>query len=305
MKARNFALRFCVFAAILCFALPAIAQKAKARPTSKASKQIIFAVLNDGRTLEPVAYVNRGKLKVPVNGGDNADLIAAFVKTYYKPGTIYGLIFGAANVGAVTVKSADPNSECSKNMAEVSSKTSKESLKGFVMGLATNAPERAIPAGTRRKPTSAEKTEIDSLVRAEFKKQKLDITEIHYQNLTALDVDNDGKVELVGSYWVATNKLTRGLLFFIASKGNNGKYAFGYHDYRVVEQENVMSGDIKNVDEGIYHELLLDAFDYDADGTSEIFTYVQSFEGSHFSVYHSSAGKWTRVFENDNYHCGY
>ena len=66
-----------------------------------------------------------------------------------------------------------------------------------------------------------------------------------------------------------------------------------------------MSGDIKNVDEGVYHELLLDAFDYDGDGTSNVFTYVQSFEGAGFNVYNKSGGKWIKAFEGSNYHCGY
>ena len=102
-----------------------------------------------------------------------------------------------------------------------------------------------------------------------------------------------------------SDKLTRGLLFFIASKGSNGKYAVGYKEYRSIDQANVMSGDIKAVDDGVYHELLLDAFDFDGDGTAEIFTYVQSFEGAGFNVYHRAGTKWTKSFEGSNYHCGY
>ena len=61
----------------------------------------------------------------------------------------------------------------------------------------------------------------------------------------------------------------------------------------------------RQVDEGVYHELLLDAFDYNGDGVAEIFTYTQSFEGSGFSVYNRDGGKWTKVFDGSNYHCGY
>jgi len=66
-----------------------------------------------------------------------------------------------------------------------------------------------------------------------------------------------------------------------------------------------MSGEIKSVDEGVYHELLLDTFDYDGDGTAEIFTYTQSFEGAGFDAYRRSGGKWVRAFDYANYHCGY
>ena len=66
-----------------------------------------------------------------------------------------------------------------------------------------------------------------------------------------------------------------------------------------------MSGDIKNIDEGIYHELLLDVFDVNGDGVAEIFTNTASFEGAGFGVYSRSGGKWTKSFDGSNYHCGY
>lgn len=281
---------------------PVVAQKAAVAP--KTQKPIVFAVLNDGGTLEPIAYVNKGKLEAPVNGSDEPAILAGFSKSYYKKGTIYRLVFGGANAGTVTVKSSDPASDCSKNMAVATTKASKTPLKGLVMGLATNASVKSTTS-YRRKPTVAEKDEIDRLVRAEFGKQKLTPKVLRFQNLTALDLDNDGGAEFVGSYWVEIDKLTRALLFFIAFKDSNGKYAIGYEEYRKVEQSEVMSSEIKDVDDGVYHELLLDVFDYDGDGTSEVFTYTQSFEGVGFNVYRRDGNKWTRAFEGSNYHCGY
>jgi hypothetical protein len=282
----------------------ALAQRPKV--IQKTPKPIIFAVLNDGRTLEPIALVNKNKLEAPVNGSDDIKKITAFDKTYYKPKTIYRLIFGSANAGSVTVKSADPKAECSQNMAEATTLAPKVTLKGLVMGLATNVPARTETVAYRRKPTAAEKNEIDALVKGEFLKQKLTARELHYQNLTAIDVDNDSRPELVGSYWIEIDKLTRALLFFIAQKGaKSGKYSLGYKEYRTIDQASVMSGEIKSVDEGVYHELLLDSFDYDGNGTAEVFTYTQSFEGAGFNAYRKSGGKWVKAFEFGNYHCGY
>ncbi len=278
------------------------------RPAATPSKRVIFAVLLDGTTLEPIAYINKGKLAAPVNGSDAASAIAAFDRTYYKPGTVYKLIFGGANAGTVTAKKSDPRSECGKNTAEATTHITKDGvkLKPFVMALATNAPVSAKNAMARRRPSPAEKTEIEALVRAAYAKQNLTAKVLHYQNLTGLDVDHDGKTEFVGSYWIEIDKLTRGLFFFIAEKGTNGKYSLTYHEYKSVEQAGLMSGaDIKSVDEGALHELLLDVFDYDGSGTAEIFTYVQSFEGAGFNVYKRSGGKWTRVFEGSNYHCAF
>lgn len=288
---------------LLC--LTAQAQKAKPKTIAKAPKPIIFAVLNDGKTLEPIAFVNKGKLTTTVDGGSEASIIAAFNKVYYKPGTVYRLIFGGANAGTVSVKSSDSNAECSRNMAQITTKTTKTPLSGLVMGLATNAPGKSTAVSFRRKPTAEEKTEIEALVRSEFAKKKLTPKELRYHNLTALDLENDGKAELVGSYWVEVDKLTRALLFFIAGKGSNGKYSLGHHEYRSIDQAGVMSGEIKDVDEGVYHELLLDAFDFDGDGTLEVFTYTQSFEGAGFHAYRRSGSKWVKSFEGSNYHCGY
>ncbi|MEQ1603686.1 MAG: hypothetical protein ABL999_02345 [Pyrinomonadaceae bacterium] len=286
------------------FLSPVSAQKVTPPATQKAAKPIVFAVLNNGQTLEPIAYINKAKFEEPVNGSDAEDLLLPFHRSYYRKGTAYKLIFGGAAAGTATVKSADPKSECGKNTAIAITKTTKTPLKGMVMALATNEVVKATTS-YRRKPTAAEKDDADALARAEFAKQKLTPKTLKYHNLTALDVEGDGKAELVGSYYVEIDKLTRGVLFFIASKGTNGKYSVGYQEYRSIDQANVMSGEIKAVDEGIYNELLLDVFDADGDGTSEVFTYVQSFEGAGFKIYRRNGSKWTNVFDGSNYHCGY
>ncbi len=303
MRGRQFTNVLIVLSAISLVYATATAQKPN--PVAKVARPMMFAVLNDGKTLEPIAYINKGKLEAAVDGSTESNIISVFNKTYYKSGTVYRLIFGGATAGTVTVKTSDPKGECIAHMAQATTNALKTPLKGNVMGLATNSQNASTAASYRRKPTIAEKVEIDALARAEFAKQKLAPAILRSQNLTALDLDNDGKAEFVGSYWVEIDKLTRALLFLIAGKGSNGKYLIGYQDYRTIEQANVMSGDIKNVDEGVYHELLLDAFDYDGDGVSNIFTYVQSFEGAGFNAYSRSGSKWVKSFEGSNYHCGY
>jgi hypothetical protein len=296
------------FACLLTFILsisPVAAQKSK--PVKPKAKPIIFAVLNDGKWIEPIALIEKGELKQASDGGDEAAKILAFTKTYYPPKTVYKLIFGGADAGTVTVKKSDPTAECSSNMAEVTvfSKTAK--LGGMVMGLATNAP--AGKKGYRRKPTPAERTEIEKLVRAEFTKQNVKasaLKTLRSHNLTALDVDGDGKAELVGSYWVETSATSRAMLFFIADKGKNGKYSFGFSEYKTMTEDEMMSGsDIKAIDSGIYNELLLDVFEYNGDKVGEIFTYVQGLEGSGFNAYKRENGKWVRAFEGGNYHCAF
>ncbi|MEO7673304.1 MAG: hypothetical protein ABIU09_04415 [Pyrinomonadaceae bacterium] len=298
-----------VFLAIL-IGLPVtlvFAQKGKMKPVVKV-RPIIFAVISDGSTVEPITYVEKGKLVQPVSGGEDPAKLVLFNKTYYKPDGIYRLIFGGVNAGTVTIKSSDPKAECSANMAEVASVSAKAKLKGNVMALATNAVAAKKSSGVRRLPTAAERSEIEALVRTNLIEENVPQSNakvLKYQNLTAVDVDSDGVAEMVGTFWAETSATSRALLFFIADKNSDGKYAFGFGQFQNMKQEDVMSGEISSVDSGVYHERLLDIFDYDDDGVAEIFTYTQSFEGAGFSAYRREGRKWVQAFEGSNYHCGY
>ncbi len=284
-----------------------IAAQRKRSPAKPKPKSVIFAVLNDGQTLEPIAAIDKGELVASVGGDSEPKPLTSFVNTYYKPQTTYNLIFGGAMNGKVTVKSSNPNSDCGKNLATVTTQSAKAKLKGMVMGLATNEITLKPVKGVRRLPTAAERTEIESLVRAEFAKQKVSanaLKKLRYYNLTALDLDDDGEAEMVGSFWVESSAKERNILFFIAEK-NSGKYKFGFSEYKKITPDEIMSGDLKDLDTGIGSELLLDALEYNGDTTAEVFTINKAFEGNNFHVYSRQDRKWTRVFESYNYHCAY
>ncbi len=282
------------------------AQKRRPSRNQKAKQQeIVFAVLNDGKTLEPIGVIDKGNLEATVGGDSDAKDLNAFVKSYYQPKTTYRLIFGSADAGTVTIVNSNQKTDCAKNMATVTTQSAKAKLGGMVMGLATNGTVGKFASGTRRKPTPAERQEIETLVREEFAKNNITGKPLKYHNLTALDVDNDKKAEMVGTFWVEPTATTRALLFFIADKGTNGKYSFGYTDFSNLTNDKVMSSDVKDTDGGVYHELLLDALEFDGDTTAEIFTYTQSFESANFNAYSRGDGKWTKVFEGSNYHCAF
>jgi len=298
------------FLLVLISVCAASAQRRRSTVKPKVKPQpIIFAVINDGQTIEPLGLIDKGNLEETAGGDSEEKILSAFIKNYYQPKTTYRLIFGGADAGTVTVKSSNAKTDCNKNMAQVTVQSSKAKLKGFVMALATSGTVDKTASGVRRLPTAAERAEIETLVRAEFLKQSVAasaIKDLKYHNLTALDVDNDKRPEMVGTFWVETAPTTRALLFFIADKGANGKYAFGYSEFKTVKQEELMSGsEIKMIDDGIYHERLLDALEYDGDNSAEIFTYTQSFEGSSFYAYSRRDGKWVKAFEGSNYHCAF
>lgn len=273
------------------------------------AKNPIFAVLGDGTSIEPIGYVDgRGRMTPAIDGASDRRVLTAFHRTYFGKGKVYPLIFGGKSAGTVTLISSDPAAECVNFLGKVTTKTTRTPLKGNVMALATSAKIAKPGSGVRRLPTQAERAEVEGLVRAAFAKNG--VTESVYanlrsHNLTALDVDSDANAELVGSYWVDLSATDRGLLFFIAQRGADGKYAFAHSEYNKVAQSETMSEDIKDVDSGVYHERLLDIFDVDGDGVAEIFSYVMSFEGAAFNVYRRKSNGWALHYEGSNYHCGY
>ncbi len=279
-----------------------------AQKKGPAKKPIIFAVLNDGKVIEPIAHVDNKKLKAPVGGDEAVTKKKAFGDLYYRPETKYKLVFGGKVNGDVKVSKFDPNSECASNLASVEVGTERTNIRGFVMGLATDIAIKRPGSDVRRLPTRKERITIEALVRRKFAQngvRRSQIRAMKYHNLTAVDVNNDGRAEQVGSFWVPLGVKERGLLFFIAQRARNGRYYFAHSRFERVNEKNVMSGELKALEDGIYNELLLDVFDYDQDGVAEIFTLTRGFEGSNFTVYKKRRSVWTKVFSGSNYHCGY
>lgn len=295
----NFKKYLTFFFVILLLVTSAVAQK----PSKK-----IFAVVNDGKQVEPVAFVVNGKLTGIGDDVVRAENNPQFAKTHYKPRTKYNLIFGGANAGTVTVIKDLSGSDCAGNQAEISVQSKRVKPKGFVMALATDTPAKRTFKGVRRLPLVTERAQIEELVMAEMKSRKVPVKntgELRYHNLTKLDVDDDGNFEFVGSYWYNTGEKKRSLLFFIADKDTNGNFSLSFKKFEEFGEEDVMSNDINDLDSGIYHELLLDVYDFDGDGVSEVFTVTKAFEGNNFNVYQRKNGSWSRILETSNYHCAF
>ena len=101
-------------------------------------KPIIFAVLDGGKTLEPIAFIENDKLTATVDGGADGTEVALFDRAYYKPKSAYSLIFGGVNAGTANVVSYDLKADCAKNTAQITVRSTTK-LNGNVMALATDA----------------------------------------------------------------------------------------------------------------------------------------------------------------------
>jgi hypothetical protein len=264
-------------------------------------KTIIFALIDGGKRIEPVAFVKDQEL---------VEIDDQPMEKFYKAKREYTLVFGGRSNGRVAVTKSNVGEDCGGNSAMVAARTDKGSgFGGSMLALATNAKTEKKPAGLRRGPNDAERAEVESLARAEFIKEEADESDtrtLRTIDVTAVDTDSDGVPEIVGTYWIPTAEGSeRRTLFFIARRGTSGKYEFSHTDHTVVTEDDVMSGDLKDVDGGIGHELLLDVLDYDGDGVGEIFTLSRAFEGNNYKVYKRELGKWINIYEGYIYRCAY
>lgn len=293
-----------LFVGALFLIASAVAQKPDAKPKAT-PKPIVLAVLDSGKRVEPIAVIDGGKL-VEVRASED-DSGKAFAP-YYKAGSEYAIVFGGSADGKLTIVKSNIGTDCGGASADSTARPLKAKLTGLVMALATNAKLKSETPAYRRRPTVVERGEIEELVRAEFTKHGAStaaIKNLRYHNLTALDIDGDGSPEFVGSYWLAPAADERRTLFFITDRTADGKLTFALSDHSIVKPDDVMSGDVKDLDTGVGHELLLDVLDVESDGVGEIFTIGRAFEGNNYYLYKRSDGKWTKVYETYMYRCAY
>ena len=267
---------------------------------------VIFALLNEGKTIEPIARVVDGQLKewIAIDGADNS---ARFRSVYYQKGKTYTVTSGGKSAGKIAVVSNNPEAECTADLAEVAYTSGKWSFGPFGQSLATSLEPANSTSGLRRASNATEKSSLDKLALSALQKQGFRVSKLKKSTYTIVNADNDNMVEAVGTCVAAPEARKRILLFFIATTDRTGKFSLSFSEARIFTDENTMSGDVTMLDDGVYQEKLLDLLDTDGNGVAEIFSMHDAFEGAGFNAYarNVTTGKWERVFEVGNYHCAY
>jgi hypothetical protein len=125
-------------------------------------------------------------------------------------------------------------------------------------------------------------------------------------NLTATDLDGDGRAELIGTFIARQGKQSRHLLFLIAEPQAD-KFKTGIARYEVVVAKDLPDPSV--IDEvgnaGFLSEILVDQVDLDGDRVGEVVTTGASFEGQWYYIYKRGRGGWSRAYESSNYRCAY
>jgi hypothetical protein len=288
------------------------------RKKEKASQQkaVVFAVFGSAAegmsaTMEPILILEGGQYKEPISGSSDADEIKRFGNEYYRKGQKYRLLFGGAEAGTATVKKSNPDSECFRSGADITTQTDVK-LNKNVMALATDSKSLGMAAAerSRRTPSQGERAAALELARAAFKQNGVAaalLPTMQVVNLTAIDLDRDGKAELAGSFVVSkrTRKQERYVLFLLAVP-QGASYKAAVSNFEKHGEADIMSGaDINVINDGIYVERLVEHLDLDGDSVSELVTTSTGLEGVTYYIYKRQNGAWSKAYEFGNYRCAF
>lgn len=300
-------------AALLLLARPVPRDSASAQQQQATTRQesvVLLVTKGDvgDAQVEPVAVIDgRGTLAEPDLGAGSDGAPSAFIARHYQPGAKFRLIYGGAEAGFLTIRAATP-AECSPNSASADLGPSATKLGGNVMALATDHARTQRTQASRRPPTTAERAAAFAVAKRFLQGKRVSASERNTKtlNLTATDLDGDGREELVGSYVVRVGPKVRDTLFLVAAPRGRSyvpaltKYA------RVNAREMMDPSQIDNLGEGgLGTELYVEQLDADGDGVGELFTLSGSFEGTTYRAYRRERGTWRAVYENYSYRCAY
>jgi hypothetical protein len=235
--------------------------------------------------MDPVVIVQGGKFK-PVYPDNNEAAQQLFAKKYFSEGQKYRLTFGGGEAGTATIRKSGMG--CNALHATVAVETAAR-IQGHVRALATNSESLGRKASARRAPTAAERAAVMAMVKQIYRARG---TSIQLQlllkttNLTASDLNSDGKFELMGSFVIETKTKARRDLFLIAEARGNGfaPALVSYQSYKLPPE---------GFDSAIN---FVDQMDLDNDGVGEVFAIQGGFDGYAYLIYKKQNGRWRNVF---------
>lgn len=273
---------FVLGVALLFWSVPRVAE-AQTRTST-----LVFTVSGSGAegSMDAVVLVDGKQLRAPYNS-EKEDAQKKFGEQYFAAGKVYRLIFGGGEAGTVKVDKWSVG--CNNIHAQVTSTTSAK-LGGKVMALATNSTTLGKRSVSRRPPTDAERTAVLALMKSIYQQKRTPTTlmsQIKVTNLTATDLNGDGKYEMVGSFTLAAkNKFERDL--FLIAKPQGDKFVADFVKFQAYQpppEEFLSSIDY------------IEHLDLDGDGMGEVFAQQGGFDGYALLIFKKVGGRWRQVHD--------
>lgn len=255
---------------------------------------IIFAVskYEGSVTAEPVVIYRGGEYVVPPI--DNDDGTNAFARQYFSAGRKYRIISGGGEAGTLTVnKSLEQG--CVGIVAEATAETPAR-LGGRVKVLATDSQTLGRGAPSRRAPTEAERARAVELARAAYAKNRVAASlaaKMEVVNLTATDLDRDGKFELVGSFLVKKEMAPAPELYtlFLIMEPAGDAFKTAWEWFHQGSEDS-------------YEDRhFVDQVDLDGDGVGEVIVMGSYYESNDYAIYKRQQGRWRPVYKGGGGGC--
>ncbi len=249
---------------------------------------VVFSVSAESGTgsMDAVVIVDGKQLRAPYSD-EQKDRQKSFANEYFAPGKVYRLIFGGGEAGNVTVQKWSEG--CNNVHAEVTPATTAR-LGGKVMALATSSETLGKRASARRAPTDAERAAVMALMKSIYSQHRTPaglIASIKVTNITATDLNGDGKYEMIASFTsAAKNKFERDLFLIAHQQGASMRADFvKFQAYQPPPETFLSSIDF------------IDQLDLDGDGTGEVFATQGGFDGYALLIFKRVNGRWRQVFD--------
>jgi len=273
---------------VLAVSSPGAGKSAGAAAAQRNKGVVVFAVSGESGegSMDAVVIVDGKRLRAPFTDEDKAGQ-KKFAEEYFAAGRTYRLIFGGGEAGSVALKKWSEG--CNTAHAEVTLSTSAR-LGGQVKALATSSASLGKRASARRAPTDAERAGVMTLMKSIYAQHKTPaslIAAIKVTNLTATDLDGDGKYEFVGSFTsAAKNKFERDLFLIAKPQGAGMRADFAkFQAYQPPPEEFLHGIDF------------VDQLDLDGDGIGEVFAVQGGFDGYQYVIFKKVGGRWRRVYD--------
>jgi hypothetical protein len=285
---KRFSLALLLVSSFLLVSVPRARTSAEPAAAQRRKAVVVFAVSaesGDG-TMDAVVIVDGQQLRAPQKDEDKAGQ-KKFAAEYFAPGRIYRLISGGGEAGSVAVKKWSEG--CNNVHAEVTPSTSVR-LGGQVKALATNSDSLGKRTSSRRPPTDEERAGVMTLVKSIYTQNRAPaslIPSIKVTNLSATDLDGDGKYEFIGSFTlVAKNKFERDLFLIAHQQGAGMRSDFAKFQAYQPPPETFLS----NID-------FVDQLDLDGDGVGEVFATQAGFDAYGYLIFKKVGGRWRQVYQ--------
>jgi len=270
---------------LLVSQLPSAAQQNAARGAKTAGDgTVIFSLSKDpegGFHIQPIVIVNGSRYSQPPVAAA-AGMMKKFTDNYFRAGRQYRVIFGGGSAGSLTVQNYVADT-CGNLVAEVGAQTTAR-LGGEVQALATSSDKIGSGATSRRAPTEGERTSALEVARAVYGQRRVGtalVGRMKTVNLTATDIDHDGRFELIGTFQIDAGNEVMHNLFIIFESEAAGKYKAAWNWYQ----------------KGYEDRKLVDVVDLDGDGTAEVIGEGFEIENNFYVIYKRQAGTWRPIYQ--------